>query len=136
MTDIKSVLALDLGEKRIGVAIASYAAKLPAPLVTLPNDSTLVPKLEGIIKEHNIDMLVIGLPRNLDGENTRQTEVIKTMAGKLKSDLKLPVALQDEALSSVRAREDIERKRGQVYDKAEVDKLAACYILEDYLADS
>lgn len=135
MNGLKHILALDLGEKRIGVALASYQTKLPHPLVTLSNDDDLVKKLLQIIKENNVDKIIVGLPRSLDGNSTAQTETIKKMASKLDSALKVAIQFQDEALSSVRAKEDIERLRGQSYHKEEVDKLAACYILEDYLAD-
>jgi putative Holliday junction resolvase len=133
MNGSKHLMALDLGDKRIGVAIASYSAKLPRPLVTLSNDDELIPNLQKLIKEHEVDKVIVGLPRSLEGNSTDQTAKIESAAEKLKTSLGLPMDFQDEALSSVRAKEELDRTRGQNYDHAEVDKLAACYILEDYL---
>lgn len=126
-------MALDLGLKRVGVAISISPANLPRPLVTLNNDQDLASNLKDIIKEHQIENIVIGLPRTLNGDETEQTKYVRRLAKQLGDDLGLDVELQDEALSSQRAEEDLRLQKNQQADKGLVDKLAACYILEDYL---
>ncbi len=125
-------MALDLGEKRIGVARASTEARLPEPLITLANDSELVTKLQALIKEHQVDTLVIGRPRGMQGQTTSQTEVIVAMAKQLEPELGLKVHWQDETLTSHQAETEL-RNRGVSYNKGSVDALAACLILEDFL---
>lgn len=128
------ILALDIGQKRIGVALANYLSRLPRPLVTLANDESFLSKLEEIVKENKVDKIVIGLPSNLSGEETTQTKETKKLAKIIGDKIKLDMVFQDEALSSVRAKEDlINRSKNKQLLKEEVDKLAACYILEDYL---
>ncbi len=127
-----SILALDLGEKRIGVARASHAARLAEPLTTLQNDSGLTTKLQMLIEKHSVDTLVIGLPRGLQGQTTAQTTTIRHMAEQLAKSLRLKVHWQDETLTSRQAEEEL-KARGVRYNKGTVDALAACLILEDFL---
>jgi len=131
-TTNKSVLALDVGQARVGVAVASLAAKLPNPLVTLPNDGSFFDRLDEIIRQEEIGALIVGLPRGLEGQTTAQTVAIGKFVKALKQHVDLPVHLQDEALTSHKAEAEL-RRRGKVYDKADIDALAATYILEDWL---
>lgn len=127
------VLALDVGEARIGVARASLLARLPEPLTTLDaRAADVIQRLADLCKTHAATVVVVGLPRGLSGQDTPQTEYCREFAHQLEKSLALPVELQDEALSSQRAEADL-RGRGQPYDKADIDALAACYILQDYL---
>jgi putative holliday junction resolvase len=125
-------LALDVGERRIGVALANAVAKLPAPLTTLDHDDTFMERLSGLIQEHDIGKLVIGLPRGLEGQDTAQTSYVRHFAAKLQQELGIPIILQDEAVTSVQARAELDQK-GKTYDKKEIDALAATYILQDFI---
>ena len=78
---------------------------------------------------------MVGLPRGLDGQNTAQTALTLAFVEQLKTFVGLPVKLQDEALTSVLAEKELTSCRGS-YKKADVDALAATYILDDYLASS
>lgn len=127
-----TVMALDVGSKRVGLALASLAAKLPQPLTTLERNDRFYEQLETIVKKHNVTRLVVGLPRGLSGQQTAQTEATEEFVGQLRSRLSVPVELQDEALTSRQAREELEG-RGRPYAKADIDALAATYILEDWL---
>ncbi len=126
-------LALDVGSVRIGVAIATAEARIARPLKTLLNDGQFWNELQTLIEREAIGQLVIGLPRNLDGDATNQTEYVEDFVKTLSTHTMLPVTLQDEALTSRLAEEELER-RGKPYKKAEVDALAACIILTDYLS--
>jgi len=138
MIDYTEVLALDVGEKRIGLARANSVARLAEPLCTVINDDRVIDELEKIISEFGVDLLVIGLPRNLASNDTDQTRYSRAFADKLEP-LDMPIVWQDEALSSKQARDLIKRRvyrkndRGQ---KVGVDEVAACIILNDFLGEN
>jgi putative holliday junction resolvase len=129
----KKVIALDAGDKRVGVAIASLQARLPSPLGTLDR-ADLITQLKKIIITENVAVLVVGWPRDLEGHETYQTQNTEALNIELKT-LGLPVYTQDEAVTSKRAEAELE-SRGKPYKKADIDALAATYILEDWLAEN
>lgn len=129
-----NLLALDVGDKRIGVAVASSVAKLPRPLATVENNDKSLQELQDIVKKEDVGIIVIGLPRGLEGQETAQTGVVRDFRDKLETVIKLPIHWQDEALTSVKAEKEL-RNRGLGYNKDHVDALAATYILEDYLRE-
>ena len=126
-------LALDVGSKRIGVALASSVARMPHPLVTIDAQSDVRSQLQRIIADETIGHMVVGLPRGLNGQDTEQTVAVRTFVAELEL-LGLPVYVQDEALTSVKAKAEL-HERGGSYAKGDVDALAATYILEDFLAN-
>lgn len=126
------ILALDVGEKRIGVALASKIARLATPLVTLENTETIWTDITQLIAKENVSDVVVGLPRSLNGTDSAQTVYVRKFAQQLEKILKIKVKLQDEALTSHKAEAEL-RARGTQYAKGDIDALAATYILEDYL---
>lgn len=127
---ISTLLGLDIGEKRVGVARVHTIARLPEPLGALTNDSSFSDALQHIIAEHSPDAIVVGLPRNLQGEETAQSTYVRTFTAECVEPFGLPVIFQDETLSSVEA----EKRLGtDVAKKGDVDAVAAAIILEDYL---
>lgn len=131
-TNANSILALDIGTVRIGVAIADAVARLPRPLTTLANDESFIEQVLSIITSESVTVLVVGLPRSLDGDDTDQTRLVRSFVASWESEISLPISYQDEALSSARAKDELQ-SRGRPYQKAAVDALAATFILEDYL---
>lgn len=129
-----NILALDVGTVRIGVAIASANTRLPRPLTTLANSENFTEELLAVINNEQVTCLVIGLPRGLDGQETSQTAVVRQFAKELDKLVTLPIYFQDEALSSTRAKQELEA-RNKPYAKSDVDALAAMFILEDYLIE-
>jgi putative Holliday junction resolvase len=127
-----SIIAFDHGQKRIGVAIASSVSRLPQPLATLENVPGLLDQIKAIVKEHNAKYVVVGLPRNMEGAQTKQSAAARQFAQKLQGSLGLPVHLIDESLTSKQAEAEL-AERGIGYNKEHVDSLAAVYILEDFL---
>jgi putative Holliday junction resolvase len=128
-------LALDIGEKRVGVAVASLKTLIANPLITLNNDSGLVANLKKLITDYQVETVIAGLPRTLSGEDSRQTLSTRQLIAELSKQLGIKILTQDEALSSVRAEEELHR-RGKIHAKADIDKLAACLILEDYISQN
>jgi putative holliday junction resolvase len=129
-----SVLALDVGGKRIGVAAASLIARLPRPVTTLNNDADFVGELQKIIQTEAASSLVVGLPRGLQGQETDQTRIIREFVDNLRRQIDLPIEFQDEAVTSQHAEAEL-RSRGEQYTKGDIDVLAAVYILDDWLAE-
>ena len=134
-TTPRSVLALDVGSKRIGVAIASLIARLPRPLITLnATDAQLLSTLEDIIADENVGRLVVGLPRGMEGQQTSQTESTLRFSERLKTRFDMPIDMQDEALTSKHAEEELQ-SRDKPYKPGDIDALAATYILEDWFSE-
>lgn len=127
-----TILALDIGEKRIGVARANSIALLAEPLTTLVNDDSFFDELKMLIKEHQVSLLVIGSPKNLDDNSTDQTLYTHDFAKKIESITAVPIMFQNEALSSVTAKERLSQS-SRNYDKSEVDAVAAAVILETFI---
>lgn len=134
LTSDSSILALDVGAKRIGVASANSVARIAHPLATVTNDADALAAIKQIIKDERAALLVLGLPRNLNGDSTAQTDAVRAFGAALEPILGLPVHWQDEAVTSVKAEKELEA-RGKPYQKSDIDALAAAYILEDYLND-
>ena len=129
-----TLLALDVGAKRIGVAASDLRARLAHPLTTLEASETAAAALRELATEQHAVGVVIGLPRGLDGQETAQTQVVREFAEQLQTQVRLPQYWQDEAVTSRQAEEELER-RGKPYKKGDIDALSATYILEDFLRD-
>lgn len=124
-------LALDIGEKRIGVAQADSGVRIAFPLCTVDVDGLELGRLREIVAEARPSLLVVGYPRNQKGEATAQTEEVKRVAVTLES-LGVPIVFQDESLTSVLA-EDYLKRNKKHYTKGDIDAHAAAIILGDYL---
>ncbi len=127
-----TVLALDVGERKVGVARAHLIARIAEPLTTLQNTEHFDDELQALLKKHDPSELIVGLPRGLDGQETPQTAYVRNFVTKLEGYVTIPIHLQDEAVTSIHAREILESKKKQ-YTKEDVDALAAMLILDDYL---
>lgn len=125
------ILALDVGSKRIGVAIANSVARIARPLTTLIAESDVDQQLQQLIETENIEAFVVGLPRGLDGQETAQTASVRQFVNSLQH-FGLPIHFQDEALTSRKAEAELEG-RGKPYAKGDIDALAATFILDDFL---
>lgn len=130
----QTVVALDVGHQRIGVAVASVATGLASPLTTLHHDHTIIRTLQTLLVEHEAVALVVGLPRGLEGQDTAQTRIIEAFGAELRKHLDVPIYWQDEAVTSRKAEEELKARR-KPYSKGDIDALAATYILEDFLRE-
>lgn len=124
------ILGIDVGDKRVGVAIASPIAKLPRPFMVLANDEAIFETLAQIIKTEKIQKIVVGLPRNQAGEETAQSQKARDFAGKLEDISNGEVVFADESLSSVRS-ENVPLPKGRSPNDP-LDDIAACFILEEF----
>jgi putative Holliday junction resolvase len=126
-TSNTTYLGLDIGEKRVGVARGSSATRLTTPLAVLPGGNELIPQLQRLVEAEQVDELVIGLPRGLDSQETKQTEFTRAVGLKIAQSLGLPIHWQDEAGTTQAARERVKS------DTENIDMHAAAILLEDYL---
>jgi putative Holliday junction resolvase len=127
------ILALDYGDKRVGVAVAHVVARIPRPLTTLYSSETLLNDVRRLVDDEHVALVVVGLPRGMDGGYTAQTRAAEHFADELRRILTVPVELADETLTSVDAESSL---AGRSYAKAEVDAMAASLILERYLLEN
>lgn len=133
-TVIRNFLAIDVGEVRLGIAKASAIARLAHPLPAVLAEHAW-DELEKLCQTENIDAIVVGLPRGLEGQETDQTKFTRDFVRKLQE--KMPdtrVYLQDEALTSKQAEKEL-ASSGKSFDKGAIDSLSATYILEDFLRE-
>ena len=135
MTQAQDVLAaLDIGEARIGVAITPPGVSIARPLTTIVNDDKILESIAALIADEHVTELIIGNPRNLRGEDTNQTRYVAGFVEKLQSSIEITVHMQDEALTSVKAEEEL-KERKTPYEKGDIDALAATFILQDYIEE-
>lgn len=131
MTQSKTYLALDIGEKRIGVAVGDDIVRIAVPLETIDVDGNQLDRLARIVVDHEPDLVVIGYPRNQSGEPTAQTDFVEEVAKQL-ADIMPKIVFQDESLTSVLAEQRLKSYK-KPYTKADIDAQAAALILQDYL---
>ena len=129
-----NLVALDIGERRIGVAVADSAVKIAVPYDTIDVDGTEVNQIVGILQKESAIKLIIGYPRNQSGEPTAQTQFVVDFVASLPVSLAGMVAYQDESLTSVHAEQQL-KANGRPYAKGDIDKVAASIILQDYLEE-
>ena len=129
-----TVMALDVGERRIGVAIASIQARISDPLTTLLRSESIFAEIQTLIEQHQTRALVVGLPRGLNGQSTAQTLAVEEFKASLERSVNVPVYWQDEALTSRQAEDEL-RSRGKPYKKEDIDALSAAIILDDFMGD-
>ena len=131
-------LGLDLGSKTLGIAISDLTGMIATILTTLnfkdENYDELIDKLLPIIKENNIDKIVLGYPKNMDNSIGKRAEITLEFKEKLETISGLEIVLQDERLTSVISNQvmimaDVSRKKR----KKKVDGIAAQLILQSYL---
>ncbi len=130
------ILAIDVGEKRVGVAISDALGMLAHPLKTIRWKTTaaLVYELKEIVEQEKVVSLIVGMPYTLKGGFSKKTEEVHKIAEVLKEQLPVPVILQDERLTTKMA-EDALRSVGKQPSKQrqQIDQIAAVYILQSYL---
>lgn len=127
----KNIICLDVGEKRIGVAVADTAIRIAIPLETVEVGGREIESIAKIIDSEQADSIVVGYPRNQSGEVTAQTKYVEQFSDKLKG-MAGEIVFQDESLTSVMA-EDRLKSYNKPYTKGDIDALAAAIILQDYL---
>lgn len=126
-----SLVCLDVGEKRIGVAVADTSVRIAVAFDTIVVDGSELQKIAEIVIREGAKTIVVGYPRNQQGETTAQTSFVENFAKQLE-DFAEEIVFQDESLTSVMAENRlIDMKKP--YTKGDIDAQAAAIILEDYM---
>ena len=136
--NLKTILAMDFGEKFIGVA--TYCVNrdpYPTPYGRIANKGkeAVLKELKQIIDNENVDLVVIGLPHLVDGKKTSSTERAQSFVDMVREQISQPVEEQDETLSTFEAESRMKSSPQYNFqvDLSKIDAVAACVILEDFI---
>lgn len=131
------ILALDVGKRRIGIAISDPLGITARPHSTIERNKLSVEKIQAIVKELEVTRVVIGLPLHLNGTEGVQAADVRSFSAKLVAAvIPIEVIFQDERLSTVEAEERLSDRRGSWRKKKDrIDAFAAAGILESYLQE-
>ena len=132
----KTILAIDYGEKRVGLAASDPTGIIASGIGTIGNTPDLVMRICALAEERGITRIVVGLPLTLQGGDSDTTRLVRTFVDTLRQAVTIPVDLLDERFTSVIATQTIRdmgvgRKKRR--DKSKVDEIAAIILLQDYL---
>ncbi len=130
------ILGIDYGRKRTGVAVTDPLKIIANGLETVPTH-TLMQYIKEYVAREDVELIVIGLPRQMNGEPSESMRYITPFVNRLKKELpQMPVTMYDERFTSTiahRAMIDGRMKKSDRRDKGRVDAIAATIILTDYL---
>jgi putative Holliday junction resolvase len=146
----RSILAVDYGRARIGLALADAETRMARPLSTMEriNRNEDMRRLRELVREHGVKQIVVGLPLRLDGTRGEMAEETERFAQRLRKQIGVPVEMVDERLTSWEAERLLEEVQGRfiheekltgskkpknVQAKMTVDAVAAAVILKEYL---
>jgi putative Holliday junction resolvase len=136
MRDRGKVLAIDLGEKRIGLAVSDETRTIAASYGVIMRQSRRedVARYAAIVEQEEIALVVVGLPITMDGQEGQRARWVRDYANELQRLLPVPVTLWDERFSTKQAAASL-RLRGKRGKQAQdrIDAVAAAFILQDYL---
>ncbi len=137
-----NIVAIDYGTKRIGLAGGNDKLKIAFPLEVIPSEGNPQEDAKNILKcakkqFDKIDLIVIGLPLNMDGTESAQSKLSKLLAENISKLTNIPIVFQDERLSSYEAEKRLMEKAGSLkkyltQKHNQIDAISAAIILEDY----
>lgn len=129
------ILALDVGEARVGVAVSDPSGFLASPLVILKRDKTTIEKVVELVRTLEIRTVMVGLPLNMDGTTGFQAKKVQRFAGLIgEAVAPVPIIMEDERESTEMARElRLTRGIGQKKRRERIDAEAAAIFLQNYL---
>lgn len=131
---MKRTMGLDLGEKRVGVAISDALQITAQPFGVIERDKNMLARIKSILEEFEVGEIVVGLPIHMGGSEGEAAAGARKEADRIRDSLGVPVILWDERLTTVTAEKALiaqgvrRRKRREV-----IDKIAAAVILQSYM---
>jgi len=130
------ILGLDIGEKRIGVAVSDELGLTAQGVAVIKrtSDKKDIGEILKYVEKYNVSKIVVGLPKNMNGTEGRSSELVRSFCEKLKKSLNVVIEYWDERLTTVAAEKiliqgDMSRRKRKVV----IDKIAAVLILQNYL---
>ncbi len=137
--DMGRLIAIDFGRKRCGIAVTDVLRLIANPVDTIPT-AQLTSYIKAYIATNDVDAVVVGLPRQMDGTPSDSTRYLTPTINRLRKDIApVPIVFYDERFTSVlahRAMIDSGMHKMARRDKAVVDKISAAIILNDYLSST
>ena len=133
---VMRILALDHGTKRIGVAVSDETRTIAQPLEFIPAEpfADFLARLRQLIREKEIELILVGLPRNMDGSYGPAAQKVEAFVAVLRNAITVPIRTWDERLTSSQAnRILIQGNVRRDKRKEKVDKMAAAILLQSYL---
>ena len=130
------ILALDHGSRRIGIAVSDELKLIAQPLEYIPAEpaAEFLARLKQLIQEREVELILVGMPRNMDGTYGPATVKVQEFVDSLKTVVNVPLKTWDERLTSVQAnRLLIQGNVRRDKRKEKVDKMAAAILLQSYL---
>ncbi len=128
------IMALDVGDNRIGLAIADYELRIAVPFnVIEKRRSDFFEYLNNVIKEHDIGKLIVGFPKMLDSEVGEQAEKVIAFVEELKKRIEIEIVLWDERYTTVEAHKILKKLYKRRKIREVIDANAAMLILQSYL---
>ena len=130
------ILALDTGDKRIGVALSDPTQTLASPFTIIERvtDEQAIRDILKIVTENKVDCIIVGLPHSMDGSIGYQAEKVQLFAGQLEKQIDIPVEYRDERFTTVTAmRLKQESSPRKLKRNTRYDAMAAAIILQEYL---
>jgi putative holliday junction resolvase len=127
------ILAIDYGRRRIGLAISDELSVTARPLATVErtNRKSDLRRLRELVRENSVGRILVGRPVHLSGQSSEMSEESARFAARLQEELRLPVELRDERLTSWEAEQTARELNSE--KNADIDSLAAAILLRDYL---
>jgi putative Holliday junction resolvase len=130
------ILALDHGTKRIGVAVSDELKIIATPLEYILAEpfADFLARLKEIVREKEVDLIIVGMPRNMDGSYGPAALKVQEFVAVLKDAIAIPIKTLDERLTTVQAQKFlIQGNVRRAQRKEKVDKTAAAILLQSYL---
>lgn len=128
------LLGLDIGERRIGVALSDEMGMIASPLMTIQTSGNVAGEVRALIDRYGIKRIVVGLPISLSGREGQQAKTVRAVADDLAKQLEIEIVYSDERMSSSVAEQAlISQKTRRDKRKQHIDNMAAAVILQGYL---
>ncbi len=136
LQDGQRILAIDYGSVRIGIALSDPMRIIASALETVANTPAIGGTIAALVGEHNVGMVVVGMPVNLKGQEERKAREVQAFVESLRSAVPVPVRTWDERFTSVMAHRsmiDAGLRKMQRREKGRVDRIAAAIVLQNFL---
>ncbi|MCK5564942.1 MAG: Holliday junction resolvase RuvX [Planctomycetes bacterium] len=126
-------LAIDLGQKRTGLAICDAGETIASPLCLITDQPSLISRVKKIVVAEDAGAIVVGLPLNMDGSEGDPVKNVRNFAKDLAKEVDLPIHFQDERLTSFDAEQKLAGEFTRKKKKKRLDAIAAASILQAFL---
>ncbi|MBI4583606.1 MAG: Holliday junction resolvase RuvX [Planctomycetes bacterium] len=128
------ILAIDYGTRRFGLALSNPLASIALPLEVVEGEESLYSFLEDLLEEKEVELLVLGLPRNMNGSLGPKAKEVLKFKDRLAARIPRPIELWDERLTTVQAEQALRESGLSLKKRREkVDKVAAQILLQSFL---